>query len=252
MPVSMPWLNPEWKVSASVPTSIVFVHGAVVNGEEMFPLRHRLRQLGYRTRQFKYQSMLKGLDYNVLRLQEFIRQTEGEVVHVVGHSMGGVLTRLAFEQASDPRPGRLIAIGSPLRDCWVGRRINRFHPHLGRYLVGRTVYDHISRPHDPVWHGTRDFGVLAGTYPFGIGAIFQSHPRPSDGVVLLHETCLEGVRDQVTFRLNHFGMLLSKRCAAQVASFLACGSFLHPVAVSPDSRPATASPATIVTTSSVR
>jgi pimeloyl-ACP methyl ester carboxylesterase len=221
------WLNQEWKPPVSVPTSIVFVHGAVVNGWEMGLLRYRLGQLGYRVRQFGYQSMLKGLDYNVCRLQDFIRETEGDVLHVVGHSMGGVLTRLAFERAPDPRPGRLIAIGSPLRDCWVGRRINRFHRHLGRYIVGRTVYDHISRPHDSVWHGARDFGVLAGTYPFGIGAIFQSHPRPSDGVVLLHETCLEGIRDQVTFRLNHFGMLLSKRCCAQIASFLACGSFMH-------------------------
>jgi len=221
------WLNQEWRPPASVPASIVFVHGAVVNGWEMGLLRHRLGQLGYRVRQFEYQSMLKGLDYNVLRLRDFIREAEGEVLHVVGHSMGGVLTRRVFEQAPDPRPGRLVAIGSPLRDCWVGRRIDRFHHHWGRYLVGRTVHDHISRPHDPAWHGSRDFGVIAGTYPFGIGAIFQSHPRPSDGVVLLHETCLEGVRDQVTFRLNHFGMLFSKRCCAQIARFLALGAFAH-------------------------
>ena len=70
-------------------------------------------------------------------------------------------------------------------------------------------------------------GVLAGTYRFGIGAIFSSLPRPSDGVVLLDETRLQGVRDHVTFRLNHFGMLFSKRCCAQVARFLATGTFAH-------------------------
>jgi pimeloyl-ACP methyl ester carboxylesterase len=193
-------------------------------------LRHRLEQLGYRTRQFRYRSMMKGLDENVRRLSAFISETEGDVVHVVGHSMGGVLIRHAFEQNPDPRPGRLVAIGSPLLDCWVGRRISRMHPWIGRHLIGRTVADHIARPSEAVWRGARDLGVLAGTYPFGIGAIFASHPRPSDGVVLLDETRLQGARDHLSFRLNHFGMLFSKRCAAQVARFLATGAFAHSAA----------------------
>jgi pimeloyl-ACP methyl ester carboxylesterase len=228
MSESAPWLNPEWRPPAAARAAVICVHGAVVNGEEMFPLRHRLRQLGYEVRQFKYQSMLKGMDPNVARLRKFIGETEGGTVHVIGHSMGGILARHAFEQSPDPRPGRLIAIGSPFLDCWVGRRISRFHAGLGHYLVGRTVYDHISHPNDPVWRGARDFGVVAGTYPFGIGAVFRSHPRPSDGVVLWDETRMEGIRDHVTFRLNHFGMLFSKRCCAQIARFLATGAFAHP------------------------
>jgi len=220
-----PWLNPEWK--PAVPTSIVFVHGAIVNGWEMTLLRRRLGQLGYRVRQFEYQSMLKGLDYNVERLRDFVRETPGEVLHVVGHSMGGVLIRQMFESFPDPRPGRLLAIGSPLLDCWVGHRFNRLHPHLGRYMIGRAVLDHILRDNDPVWHGARDFGVLAGTYPFGIGAIFKSLPAPSDGVVLMEETRLQGITDHLTIRLNHFGMLFSKRCCAQIALFLATGAFVH-------------------------
>jgi len=191
-------------------------------------LRRRLRQLGYRVRQFRYRSMMKGLDDNARRLSEFLWKTEGDVLHVIGHSMGGVLIRQVFEQNPDPRPGRLLVIGSPLLDCWVGRRFFRMHPRFGRWLVGRTVADHISRPSDPAWRGARDFGVLAGTYRFGIGALFSSFPRPSDGVVLLDETRLEGIRDHATTRLNHFGMLFSTRCCAQVARFLATGSFANP------------------------
>jgi hypothetical protein len=141
--------------------------------------------------------------------------------------MGGVLVRQVFEQDPDPRPGRLIAIGSPLVDCWVGRRFKRLHPWIGGLLIGRTVADSIARPSDPVWHGARDFGVLAGTYRFGVGAIFRTHPRPSDGVILLKETYLQGLRDHVVFRLNHFGMLFSRRCTAEIARFLATGAFAH-------------------------
>ena len=223
-------LDPAWAPSAGSRATIVFVHGAIVRGWEMRLMRQRMRRLGYEVRQFRYRSMMLGLDENVRRLGKFLRETEGDVVHVVGHSMGGVLTRLAFEREPDPRPGRLVAIGSPLLDCWVARRFLRWHPRIGRLLIGRTVADHISRPADPAWHGTRDLGVLAGTFRFGIGAIFKSLPSPSDGVVLLEETRLVGARDRVEYRLNHFGMLFSRRCTVQVARFLATGRFLQPVA----------------------
>jgi pimeloyl-ACP methyl ester carboxylesterase len=154
------YLDPAWRPAADARATVIFVHGAVVNGLEMALLRHRFRGLGYRARQFHYQSMTVGLEENVRRLGEFVRRTEGDVIHVVGHSMGGVLTRLLFERVPEPRPGRLVAIGSPFLDCWIGHRISGLHP-VGRYLVGRTVRDHLTGPREAVWRGARDFGVLA-------------------------------------------------------------------------------------------
>jgi pimeloyl-ACP methyl ester carboxylesterase len=225
--MAKPWLNPAWRPPASSRATVVLVHGAIVRGWEMALLAHRLRQAGYHVRQFRYRSMMKGIDENSRRLRAFLGQTEGDTLHVVAHSMGGVLVRQVFEQDPDFRPGRLIAIGSPLAGCWVGHRFQQVHPLIGRLLIGRTVADCIARPVDPVWHGARDFGVIAGTFRFGIGAIFRSLPRPSDGVILLQETRLDGLRDQVTFRLNHFGMLFSRRCTTEIARFLATGAFAH-------------------------
>jgi pimeloyl-ACP methyl ester carboxylesterase len=203
---------------------IVFVHGAIVNGWEMTPLRRRLKRLGYGVRQFHWPSVRAGLDENVERLGKFIAETDADTVHVVAHSMGGVLTRQLFERGPDPRPGRLVAIGSPLTDCWVGRRYAGLRG-PGPWLVGRSVRDYIGKPIDPVWRGTREFGVIAGTYPFGAGSLFRNMPAPSDGVILLEETWLAGITDHATFHLNHFGMLFSRRCTAAVARFLATGKF---------------------------
>jgi pimeloyl-ACP methyl ester carboxylesterase len=239
-----PWLNPAWRPPASSRATIVFVHGAVVNGWEMRLLRKRFQRLGYHVRQFQYHSMLVGLEENARRLREFIKETEGDAVHVVGHSMGGILTRHVFERESELRPGRLIALGSPFLDCWIGHRVSGLHD-KGYCLLGKTVHDHILSQRDPVWRGTREFGVIAGTYPFGIGAIFRDLPRPSDGVVLWEETRLQGIRDHVTYRLNHFGLLLSRRCATQVARFLATGGFAHAVnepRSEPDLAPAFSAP----------
>jgi pimeloyl-ACP methyl ester carboxylesterase len=217
-------LDPAWKVPPSQRTAIVLVHGAVVNGWEMALLRRRLRRLGARVHQFQYRSMRIGLKENVQLLRRFIHATEGDVVHVVGHSMGGVLLRNAFEEHPDPRPGRLIAVGSPLLDCWVGHRVKALHGRA-HFLVGKTVHDHIRQKPDPVWRGARDFGVVAGTYPFGIGRLFPGLPQPSDGVVLLEETRLRGIAGHVTYRINHFGLIASRRCFAQIAQFLATGAF---------------------------
>lgn len=229
--MSAPWVHADWKPSPDTRSTIVFVHGAIVNGWEMALLRHRCRQLGYHTRQFHYHSMLCGLDENVQALKAFLSQTEADVLHVVGHSMGGVLTRHVFEKMPDPRPGRLIAIGSPFLDCWVAHRYARLKSYIGLELAGRTVKDHIKGPLDPFWRGMRDFGVIAGTYPLGAGTIFHDLPKVNDGVVLWDETRLHGITDHVTYRINHFGMLLSKRCTAQVARFLATGIFVQPDSV---------------------
>ena len=205
-------------------TVVVLVHGAIVSGHEMFPMRRRLQKMGYGTRQFHWRSIVGALEENLDKLAQFVASTEADTLHVVGHSMGGVLTRLLFERSPDPRPGRLVAIGSPLTDCWTGRKFGALHPTLP-WLAGRAVRDYLAKEIDPVWRGKREMGVLAGTYPFGVGQVFRDFPTPSDGVVLLDETRLIGLTDHQSVRLNHFGMLLSKRCVASVARFLEGGHF---------------------------
>ena len=194
-----------------------------MRGWEMYPLARRLRKLGFLTHQFTYQSMRCGLQENVLRLRDFIAATPGKKVHAIGHSMGGVLLRHVFEDAPDPRLGRLVAIGSPFLDCWVARKAARLMG--GRLLTGRTVGDHLEGSRDVSWRGRRELGVLAGTYPLGVGSLFPGLPKPSDGVVLLEETRLSGTKAHLTCRLNHFGMLFSRRCADQIALFLHGGIF---------------------------
>jgi pimeloyl-ACP methyl ester carboxylesterase len=216
--------DPAWKPPPRSRATIILIHGAIVEGYEMWPLRRRLTRLGYHVRQFYYRSMLRGLDDNVRRLRAFIRKTEGDPLHVIGHSMGGILMRQAFEYEPDSRPGRLIAIGSPFLDCWVAHRYLGLHA-FGRYLLGKTVHDHIRHPRDPIWRGQRELGVIAGTYPFGIGRVFRDLPSPSDGIILWRETQLQGITAQVTFPINHFGMLLSRRCCVEMARFLATGTF---------------------------
>lgn len=205
-------------------TSVVLVHGALVNGGEMGLLRRRLRRQGYAVHQFYYHSRMTGFEENMGRLRRFLEETPGEILHVVGHSMGGVLIRHLFERNPDPRPGRLVAVGSPFLDSRVGRRVDGWG-FIGRYLVGKTVHDYLALPREPVWHGARELGVLAGTFPLGVGSLLPGLPGPHDGVVRWEETRLAGIADHATCGLNHLGMLFSRRCTAQIVRFLEQGSF---------------------------
>ena len=143
MPVAIPFVP-----RPASGTVIVFVHGAIVTGHEMFLLRGRMERLGYGVRQFHWKSITAPLEYNLDLLARFIAETEADTLHVVGHSMGGVLARLVFERAPDPRPGRIVAIGSPLTDCWTGRKFGALHPALP-WLAGVTVRDYLAKDIDP-------------------------------------------------------------------------------------------------------
>ena len=93
------------------------------------------------------------------------------------------------------------------------------------WLTGRTARDHILEPRDPRWRGSRELGVLAGTFPLGVGSLIMGLPQPHDGVIRLEETRLEGMTDHLTCGLNHFGMLLSRKCAKQMVTFWNMGGF---------------------------
>ena len=60
--MSLVRFDPAWAPSAGSRATIVFVHGAIVRGWEMRLFRRRMKRLGYNVRQFRYRSMMLGLD----------------------------------------------------------------------------------------------------------------------------------------------------------------------------------------------
>ena len=70
-------------------------------------------------------------------------------------------------------------------------------------------------------------GVLAGTRSLGLGRVVPDLPRPNDGVVSVAETRLPGAADFIALPVAHSEMLVSRRCAGQIAAFLDTGRFRH-------------------------
>lgn len=156
--------------------------------------------------------------------RRFLSRVKGDRVHIIAHSMGGILTREVLEDGFDLPPGRVVALGSPFMECWIGRRGLSFGGPVGPYLIGATVHEYVQKQRVPVWRGGRDLAVMAGTFNFGIGRYFPTMPKPCDGVIVWNETRLGGAQ-HCTFNVNHFGLLISWRVFCQIAWFLKYGHF---------------------------
>jgi pimeloyl-ACP methyl ester carboxylesterase len=198
--------------------AVVLVHGLWMTGREMRVLGGRLEESGFRVRYFRYRSWRGGLAEAAGALREFVEATEGERVHLVGHSLGGVVIAKMEEAASLSRQGRVAMLGSPMGGSAAARIMSRRR--VGRWLVGGVIREGIVE-HAPKWPGGRELLVVAGDMPLGSGLLLGLK-KPHDGVIRVEETRVDGVRT-VTVRASHVGLLLSRKVAALLAGYFRAG-----------------------------
>jgi pimeloyl-ACP methyl ester carboxylesterase len=211
-------------------TVVVYVHGLWVNGWEATLLRRRLEQhLGCRALSFGYSSVRVGFRENARSLAALLQGMPADTVHLVGHSMGGLLVLEIFEAAPWFPPGRIVLLGSPARGSRAARNLARWP--LGRRIMGPAACEELLQDRDRRWNGARDLGVIAGTLAVGLGRITGPLDGPNDGTVLASETRIEGARDRLILRTTHSGMLYSPIVARQVSIFLREGRFAAESAV---------------------
>ena len=198
--------------------TVVLVHGLWMTGREMRVLGGRLEEAGFRVRYFRYRSWRGGLAQAAGDLRKFVEAAEGDRVHLVGHSLGGVVIAKMVEEAPLSRPGRVAMLGSPMGGSAAAGIMSRRR--VGRWLVGGVIREGIVE-HSPMWPGGGDLLVVAGDIPLGSGLLLGL-PKPHDGVVRVEETRVEGVRT-VTVRASHVGLLLSRKVAALLIDHFRAG-----------------------------
>ncbi len=203
--------------------AVVLVHGLWMSGWIMQGLRLRLSRRGYAAQTFAYPSMAQSLDEHARRLSARIRQVPEPVIHLVGHSLGGLVILRCLRNHGEGRIGRVVLMGTPVRACMAGRRMDSLT--AGKRLLGASR---------DIWHSLPEvyrpecgLGVIAGNRPWGLGRVIMRLPGRNDGVVRLEETEVAGMRDRIVLPLSHSGMLVSAQAARQVAVFLERGAFDH-------------------------
>jgi hypothetical protein len=131
-------------------TPIILVHGVVDNHTIFTLLRRSLMRRGFgRTISLNYSPLTDDIRRVAKRLNRLIesvcRETGYERVHVIGHSMGGLIARYYVQRlGGDARVHTLVTLGSPHQ----GSAPARFVPHnVARQLrPGSPIFAELAEP----------------------------------------------------------------------------------------------------------
>jgi pimeloyl-ACP methyl ester carboxylesterase len=203
--------------------SVVSVHGLWMRGASMAVLRRRLEAHGFGFHDFAYSSVTASLAVNAAALAEFIDRVPGDAIHIVGHSLGGVLACAMLESCRPTRIARIVCLGSPLKGSRTAARLMRLPG--GRRLIGRSLEDVQARGGFAAWPAGVEVGSIAGSIPLGIGRLLGPFPEPNDGTVAVAETQIAGLADHIVLPVSHVALLWSSAVAAQTEHFLLHGRF---------------------------
>ena len=144
-------------------------------------------------------------------------------MHVVAHSLGGVVALAALRDHPDARVRRVVLLGSPLAGSASGRSLAA--KRWGAPLLGTTRALWGDMPRLEIPPGV-EVGAIAGERRLGLGRLIGlAVPLPNDGVIAIEETKHPQLADHLVMRVAHSEMLVSSAVARQAAAFLESGRF---------------------------
>ena len=202
---------------------VIIIHGLWVHGLVMGWLTRRIRQDGFDARSYSYPTVRLTLSENAERFARYCASLAAPRIHIVAHSMGGLVALKMLQMNHQLRCGRLILIGTPYTGSFAAQRLARWPG--GHTLLGRSIAEWLREPR-PAPDADVETGIIAGTRGYGLGRmIAPGLPQPHDGVVTLAETAVPGVTQRVDLKVGHTEMLVSREVARQCCAFLRNGRF---------------------------
>lgn len=202
---------------------VILVHGLWMNAFVMGLMQRRIANCGFDVESYAYPSVRSTLKENAERLAAYCREHSGATLHLVGHSMGGLIALSAAALARLPCLGRIVTVGTPFTGSFSARALERLP--FGATMLGACISEWLRSPRADVAQG-HEIGVIAGSGGVGLGRLVAPGlPQPNDGVVAVAETLIPGMRDHVVLDVSHTEMLASREVAHQICAFLQHGRF---------------------------
>lgn len=199
---------------------VLLLHGLWMPRASMAWHARRLRRAGYEPQLFGYGTVSGGPAAAMPGLLARLR----DPVHILAHSLGGLLAVRALQAHPELPVGRIVCLGSPL--CGSAAATGMARRPFGAASLGRSA--RLLRRGCRPWTRTGELGVIAGDLPMGFGRFFGGFADPNDGTVAVAETRLDGLADHVVLPTSHSGLLVSKDASRQALHFLQHGRFAPP------------------------
>ena len=200
---------------------VVLVPGLGFAGAELLPLAVRLRLKGYRVSVFWHCTGRLSLEDSAQRLWDKAMRQSEDLVHFVGHSLGGLVVLRMLANHPWDRPGRVVTMGTPHAGLGAARRFAGV-PGGRRLLWPGVLAAADGRP--ILVPPDRELGVLAGDRSLFFGSVIVPG-QASDTLIGVAETLHPGCNAHVTVSETHAGMLFAGRVASHIDFFLREGRF---------------------------
>ncbi len=209
--------------------TVVLVPGIYSPPIVMQRLAARLRSQGFDTRVFKNHFFTQTPPENAQRLLAELQSVSAQRVHVVGHSLGGIVILHALQanaelpEADQFTAGRVVLMASPVQGSELAKRLHA--KRWTRPLLGKSVVEGLLEKAPSQLYG-REAGVISGSSRAGLAALIHRPRHVNDGAVSQSETVLAGATDSLCVPHSHALMLFSSLAASKVAQFLKHGRFV--------------------------
>lgn len=236
---------PAASVAAQPAECVILLHGLARSSASMRPMADALEAQGYRVANIDYPSREHPIEVLApLAVGAGLAQCRAQsatVIHVVTHSLGGILLRADLRQHAIPELGRVVMLGPPNRGSEV---VDQFAGVPGfEALNGPAGRQLGTGPESvPLRLGRVDFvlGVIAGTESIN-PILSTAFDGPNDGKVSVSRAKVAGMSDFIVLPVSHPFIMRDDTAIQQTLMFLRTGRFLseapEPVGESTASRP---------------
>lgn len=207
---------------------VLLIHGLARTSASMKKLLEPFELLGHQVVNVNYPSRKKSVEeLSTLAVKELgiDRCEAGSTVHIVTHSLGGILVRYYLAQHKPEKLGRVVMLAPPNQGSEVVdslRNVPGFK--LINGIAGLqlgTDDNSIPKNLGPV---DFDLGVIAGTKTFN-PLLSRFLPNPDDGKVSVASTRVAGMQDHIVLPVTHTFMMRSKTVIEQTLHFIQNGRF---------------------------
>lgn len=204
---------------------VVLIHGLWMHGSLMQWMARRMARAGFTVHAYSYPSVRMNMAENARRLATYCQALNARPLHLVGHSLGGLLIARLLDTPHRLDIGRVVLMGAPFVDSFAARRLMRAR--VGCAAVGASIGEWLDGARPETLAGY-EVGVLAGSRAMGLGMVVAPGlPTPHDGTVSVAETDVPGARDRIVLPVTHTQMVMSVPVVRQICEFLRRGRFAH-------------------------